>query len=171
MPRSGRRLCRAPFYCLKQIARAKRPTFRRGLSAAAHLLLRSTRNYSLTSRKTVAFARMSGGNGAQLQAAFYAACLKRSLPTRCHSEPPRMRRVEESTQAAEKWLQCNHARAPIHKHYCHPARSFDFVPCYSLGTSLRITECPTFTRPAQSGVCRRGNYSSAGAAGASNFFI
>ena len=27
-----------------------------------------------------------------MQAAFYAACLKRSLPTRCHSEPPRMRR-------------------------------------------------------------------------------
>ena len=103
-------------------------------TAGAHLLLRSTRNYSLTSRKTVAFARMSGGNGAQLQAAFYAACLKRSLPTRCHSEPPRMRRVEESTQAAEKWLQCNNARVPIHKHYCYPARSFDFVPRYSLGT-------------------------------------
>ena len=74
---------------------------------------------SLASRKTAAFARMSGGNGARLQAAFYAACLKRSLPTacrrcliprpgvialhnfiprtaHCHSEPPRMRRVEES---------------------------------------------------------------------------
>ena len=31
---------------------------------------------------------------------------------RCHSEPPRMRRVEESTLATEKRLQCNHARVP-----------------------------------------------------------
>ena len=28
--------------------------------------------------------------------------------------------------------------------YCHPARSFDFVPRYTLGTSLRMTECTAF---------------------------
>ena len=33
-------------------------------------------------------------------------------PTACHSEPPRMRRVEESTSISAKWLQCNHAYAP-----------------------------------------------------------
>ena len=50
---------------------------------------------------------------------------------RCHSEPPRMRRVEESTKAAEKRLLCNHAHIPTHKLYCSPARSFDFVPRYA----------------------------------------
>ena len=42
MPRSARRLRRAPFFYLKQIARAKHPTLSRGLCAMAHLLLRST---------------------------------------------------------------------------------------------------------------------------------
>ena len=28
--------------------------------------------------------------------------------------------------------------------YCHPARSFDFAPCYSLGASLRMTACTAF---------------------------
>ena len=59
--------------------------------------------------------------------------------TACHSEPPRMRRTEESTQAAEKWLQCNHTRVLIRKLYCNHTGSFDFAPCYSLGTSLRMT--------------------------------
>ena len=29
-------------------------------------------------------------------------------------------------------------------HYCNPARSFDFAPRYSLGTSLRMTMCIAF---------------------------
>ena len=131
----------------------------------------------------------------------YAACLKRSLPTacrrclvprtgvttllsllcgqqRCHSEPPRMRCVEESASATAKQLQCNRVRIPplsfrpkrgvkrraerrnlshctivfamyicpcsIPSPYCHPARSFDFAPCYSLGASLRMTACTAF---------------------------
>ncbi len=49
---------------------------------------------------------------------------------------------------------CTHAFAmyicpcSIPSPYCNPARSFDFAPCYSLGTSLRMTECTAFTRPA-----------------------
>ena len=61
-------------------------------------------------------------------------------PTACHSEPPRMRRVEESTCAAAKRLLCNHARVPTHKLYCSPARSFDFEPRFSLGSPLRMAE-------------------------------
>ena len=95
MPRSVRRLRRAPFFYLKQIARARHPTLCWVMRIGAFAFAEHTK-LSLASRKTVAFARMSGGNGARLQAAFYAVCLKRSLPTRCHSEPPRMRRVEES---------------------------------------------------------------------------
>ena len=64
------------------------------------------------------------------RALLHCTALLRGQP-KCHSEPPRMRRVEESTQAAAKQLQCNHARVPIPKHYCHPARSFDFVPRYA----------------------------------------
>ena len=97
---------------------------------------------------------------------------------RCHSEPPRMRRVEESAWVAVKRLLCNHAYAPsllsfrpkrgvkrraeksltlydcfynVHLPvfytltlYYNPARSFDFVPRYSLVTSLRMTECTAF---------------------------
>ena len=58
---------------------------------------------------------------------------------KCHSEPPRMRRVEESTKAAAKWLQCNPTHVLIRKLYCNHTGSFDFVPRYSLGTSLRMT--------------------------------
>ena len=58
----------------------------------------------------------------------------------CHSEPPRMRRVEESNNAAEKQLQCNHTRVPIFTPYRTPAGSFDFEPRYSLGSPLRMTE-------------------------------
>ena len=61
-------------------------------------------------------------------------------PTACHSEPPRMRRVEESTCAAAKRLLCNHARVPTHKLYCSPASSFDFEPRFSLGSPLRMAE-------------------------------
>ena len=55
-----------------------------------------------------------------------------------------MRRVEESTKAAAKWLQCNPTRVLIRKLYCHPARSFDFVPRFSLGTPLRMTGSAAF---------------------------
>ena len=71
-PRSGRRLRRAPVYCLKQIARARHPTLCWVMRIGAFAFAEHTK-LSLASRKTVAFARMSGGNGARLQAAFSAA--------------------------------------------------------------------------------------------------
>ena len=55
MPRSVHRLCRAPFYCLKQIARASHPMFRRVMRSGAFAFAEHM-NYSLASRKTVAFA-------------------------------------------------------------------------------------------------------------------
>ena len=83
-------------------------------------------------RVAAAVFRESGVRSALFreQALLHCTALLRGQP-KCHSEPPRMRRVEESTQAAAKQLQCNHARVPIPKHYCHPARSFDFVPRYA----------------------------------------
>ena len=55
MPRSARRLCRAPFYYFKQIAHARHPTLcwvmRSGAFAFAEHI-----KYSLASRKTAAFA-------------------------------------------------------------------------------------------------------------------
>ena len=56
MPRSGRRLCRAPFYYLKQIARARHPTLCWVMRIGAFAFAKHTK-LSLASRKTVAFAR------------------------------------------------------------------------------------------------------------------
>ena len=107
---------------LKQIASALHSTFRRVVAACHHCRVPRTSVITLHNL---------------IPRTAEAHLLLRS--TRCHSEPPRMRRVEESTKAAEKQLLCNNARIPINKLYCYPARSFDFVPRYSLGTSLRMT--------------------------------
>ena len=85
MPRSGRRLRRATFYYLKQIARAKHPTFRRVMRSGAFAFAEHMKLF-LSLAQNRGFCTMSVGNGARLQAAFYAACLKRSLPTRKRRE-------------------------------------------------------------------------------------
>ena len=157
MPRMRAQASPSNLLYLKQIARARHPTLCWVMRIGAFAFAEHTK-LSLASRKTVAFARMSGGNGARLQAAFYAACLKRSLPPRCHSEPPRMRRVEESTKAAAKRLLCNHARVPTHKLYCNTARSFDFVPRYArhFAQDDRVAERCRFKLITPAAVRRRG---------------
>ena len=79
MPRSGRRLRRATFYHLKQIAHALHPTFRRG-RAQRRICFCGAYGTILILAQNRGFCANERRQRSAVASRIYAACLKRSLP-------------------------------------------------------------------------------------------
>ena len=140
MPRSARRLRRATFYYLKQIVRAKHPMLRRGRAqwricfcGAHELFLSLAQNHGFC-RQGVPAALFR-----EQALSHYTACCAANrdviLSRRTCGVSKNLLRLPQSS--------CNAIMSVFlyTKPYCNPARSFDFAPRYSLGTSLMMAIC------------------------------